>query len=226
MTFPVVQATAVTHYSANQTSHLINLPAGIAAGDLLLLWFCVDSEETVTTPAGWTIAAGPLDNVDTSVLYKKIASGSEGSTVTIVTDSSESSSAVAYRISGVTAEVYSGSVPTDSIANGPTPTASASADSLVVTFGSTLGGGTITDIQNGPATAVIGNGNPATSSSTVAAVSYYKHDCTQSGVAVFPFVWLYSTSLDQRMVTAVLHGTASGGGGSAFSLSRVVNRGV
>lgn len=101
--FPVVAATAITDYSADQTSHVINLPASIAAGDLLLLWFTMDNAagSAITTPSGWTLEEATIaaTNTDFGYLFSKVASGSEGSTVTVTsTGTSQSSAAIAVRL--------------------------------------------------------------------------------------------------------------------------------
>ena len=100
--FAVVAATATTDYSADQTSHAINLPSGITAGDLLLLWFTMDGTtgNTITTPTGWTLeeATNVASPGDLGYLFSRTADGSEGSTVTVTTSASQSSSAIALRI--------------------------------------------------------------------------------------------------------------------------------
>lgn len=138
MTFPVVAASAATNASADQTTHVINLPSGIAAGDLLAVWFTKDATGgTVSTPSGWTLS-GSASATDTAHLFTRTASGSEGATVTITTSLSESSSAVALRITGWTsfsADVnFQATTSVFGCGNAITPTPTVTTKSLAVAF--------------------------------------------------------------------------------------------
>lgn len=75
MTFPV-RSTTTTAFGTAATSHNVNMPATVAAGDLLIMWFFMGpSPGTVTEPSGWTrIAQGICQ------LCWKIADGTEGGT--------------------------------------------------------------------------------------------------------------------------------------------------
>ncbi len=95
--FPVVQSSATTQINTNQATHSINMPAGVAAGDLLLvfaglasdskwdvgLWDQAtwDANTTVSPPVGWTehydLASGTNGR---ACVYSKVASGGEGAT--------------------------------------------------------------------------------------------------------------------------------------------------
>jgi hypothetical protein len=70
----------------------VPLPTGHAAGNLLLLVITSDSIKTATVPAGWarvfgiqagTSSASPFAAYPTTVVYYKIDSGSEGSSVSV-----------------------------------------------------------------------------------------------------------------------------------------------
>lgn len=104
MAFPVVEATATTVNETRATSHPVNLPSGITAGDLLLMAFYSRGSVTITWPSGWTevdqyaYTAG-VKNVTGGIAYR-IADGSEGSTVTVTINSSRRIAAVIWRISG------------------------------------------------------------------------------------------------------------------------------
>lgn len=105
MAFPPVAATNSGSQTANSTTHTINLPTGIAAGNLLLVFFSNDGLATasVTTPAsGWTELGTQLmlsDSARLTVFYR-VADGAEGSTITITTSATEQSTHVSYRITG------------------------------------------------------------------------------------------------------------------------------
>jgi hypothetical protein len=99
MAFPSVAATN-TSTAAASTTPSVSLPASISAGDLLLIAVYTGSGSTVTA-TGWTsvysntnIGSGTL-----AILYK-IASGSEGASVTVANSPGFSSAHLAYRITG------------------------------------------------------------------------------------------------------------------------------
>lgn len=98
MAFPVIQATNVTDNPAG-TSHTINMPSGIQVGDLLLVFFGSDGDNTITDSQTFTVLAQESNDTASfgAVLYK-IAAG--GDSLTITTSVSEPSSAIAYRIDG------------------------------------------------------------------------------------------------------------------------------
>lgn len=54
MGFPVILSVTETSFDTNTTSHLVAMPAVVAAGDLLVILFANDADSTVTTPSGWT----------------------------------------------------------------------------------------------------------------------------------------------------------------------------
>lgn len=100
------------------TTHPLNLPASISAGDLLLVFANFNGGPTVTDPAGWTVILGNyVGNVDEPRIYAKIASGSEGSTVTVTLNTSQRASAVSYRITGNRNGVTSSEIALSSVAN-------------------------------------------------------------------------------------------------------------
>lgn len=98
MGFPTVAARAVGRTSTtNTTSHPITLPAGIVAGDLLVVFFSATGVPVITHPADWFRydyydAAGTV----TGGFWYKWASG--GDTLTLITDSPLQSSHISYRI--------------------------------------------------------------------------------------------------------------------------------
>lgn len=211
MAFPSVVTTATTAYSANQTSHTVNLPSSIASGDLLLIWFCRDNTTgSVTAPSGWTTERGPLDQSDQSYLYSKIATGSEGATVTVATSNSESSTSVALRISGRVSHVSGSSVAgSGQYANPPSVTATRSADSLVIHFGSALGNATISSSPNGDVTTLFEVGNSGDSNNTVTAFSIWAQCAVQDNMDIIVMPWHWNTSQAHRMATVLVQGTAS-----------------
>lgn len=80
--FPEFIGRANTPRTSQQTSHVVNLPSGIQAGDILVAIYAA------TNPANWTNLQGFSDmGGEMGTLYK-VATGSEGSTVTLVGSSS------------------------------------------------------------------------------------------------------------------------------------------
>lgn len=103
MAFPAVQATNTTNGTAASASAVVNLPAGIVAGDLLLvLHRSADGTALhAVSGGGWTNLFN--DNSDASndriSLWYRQADGTEGATITITQTSSKFAS-LAWRITG------------------------------------------------------------------------------------------------------------------------------
>jgi hypothetical protein len=103
MAFPVDAARIGTGGSTAATNKVCNLPTGISSGDLLLLILRSAGADTHSTPTGWTALAlnNGADAADdiTSVFYR-VASGTEGSTVTVNGTASLKFAAICWRITG------------------------------------------------------------------------------------------------------------------------------
>lgn len=83
MAFPTSSSATITQISASLTSHVVNLPASITAGQLLIAVVSVRNLGSWTPPSGWTERASQdSGGVGELTLFTKIADGSEGSTVT------------------------------------------------------------------------------------------------------------------------------------------------
>jgi hypothetical protein len=52
-----IEATATYSLDSGSTTHAVSLPAGISAGDLLLMCFVRHDQGAITTPSGWTLLA-------------------------------------------------------------------------------------------------------------------------------------------------------------------------
>ena len=103
MAFPQVAATNSGNSGANATSHVINMPAGVAVGNLVIVCFCSDNDLTtvsVSSGTGWAqlFTAARSGSCRVSV-YWKVADGS-GDNLTIDTSASEGSAHTSYRITG------------------------------------------------------------------------------------------------------------------------------
>jgi len=105
VSFPQVTTSIGTSDVSTTTSHTVNLPAS-ASGRLLLGFFSHDYAlgETVTWPSGWTALGGDsLGGSQLAVWMEvryKIATGSEGSTMTITTTSSSLAASHVFDITG------------------------------------------------------------------------------------------------------------------------------
>ncbi len=106
MAFPAVQDTATSlEDTGNVTSHTVTLPANISSGDLLLIMFSVDADETITWPSGANDAFTEFANLASgtgctfAIAYRQ-ANGLEPSTVEVTTGSAERSAHISYRITG------------------------------------------------------------------------------------------------------------------------------
>lgn len=103
MTFPQVAAVNGGKDSEDVTEHTVNLPGGIQAEDLLLVFFATDGAPTITFPNGWVrrISHSSGTSVRLAAAYK-IADGTEGATITVTTSSAQMAAHISYRITGYT----------------------------------------------------------------------------------------------------------------------------
>ena len=95
---PSVASTDTSATTTAGTSHTVNLPLGVQAGDLLIV--CLDKGSTAATVnalAGWTEL---LDENSANGLYiaYRWADGTEGATITLTTSASTRSAENVYRI--------------------------------------------------------------------------------------------------------------------------------
>jgi hypothetical protein len=102
MSFPVVAAVNGGGETSDATNHTVNLPAGIVAGNLLLVFFCSDDDaEAITFPGGWTqLFQDSGSTYMTFGAWYRIADGTEGATITVTTASAEMTAHTSYRITG------------------------------------------------------------------------------------------------------------------------------
>jgi len=119
---PLVASVTETAFGTATIDHYVNMPATVNAGDLLIVLFVNDKNESVTTPGGWSLLASDSNGAQHVRLsaYYKIAAGTEGgTTVNFVTSASEQAAAQVYRITN-----WHGTTPPEiSISAGGTSTA-------------------------------------------------------------------------------------------------------
>ena len=100
MSWNVVTTTSIV--STNEINHLVSLPAGIVAGNLLIVAFAADGGPSIDFPAGWTLLFmndTPTQLTTLAVAYRQ-ADGTEGASITVITGLSEQSAHNSYLISG------------------------------------------------------------------------------------------------------------------------------
>lgn len=82
------------------TSHTVNLPSGIIAGQLLGIWFSWNATSaTPTLPEGWAQRTLETSSNSGGTLQVRQADGTEGGSITVTTDVACKSCAVAFRVS-------------------------------------------------------------------------------------------------------------------------------
>jgi hypothetical protein len=117
--FPAVAASNTSANNSAQSSHSVNLPASIAAGDLLVIGIAaarrnasnVRVDGTFSTPSGWTElfqATNPSNNDDVRLaVYSRVASGSEGAAVSVATANNTRTASLSLRITGAEGSIAS-----------------------------------------------------------------------------------------------------------------------
>lgn len=102
--FPVVAGdNTYSSGGSNLTSHPLNMPISIAAGDLLIAIVALGTNGTTNSISGWSRISG--GDTNRNLVYAKIASGSEGSTQSLVLDPAKNCRAVVVRITGAHASM-------------------------------------------------------------------------------------------------------------------------
>lgn len=99
--FPVVEGTNVggTSGFSFTATFAAPLPSGIQSGELLIV-FCHFGNGTLTTPSGWNLLFTATAGTGRFSGFYRVATGSEGSTVSITGSASSSWAINSYRISG------------------------------------------------------------------------------------------------------------------------------
>lgn len=157
MSFPTVAATNTTNNAVNNPTKAINLPASISSGDLLIIVlaaYATAGAVSITTPSGWSVLFSVVGsgNLRRVAGFYKVASGSEGATVSITFSRNVSCAANSYRITGYTGTPEAGTATTGSSTAPNPPSLSpswGSGDILwLAVFGNVSPGGTITSPTN------------------------------------------------------------------------------
>ena len=101
-TFPTIAAVNGGNNATNNVNHTVNLPAGIVAGNLLLVFFASDSVDAVTFPGGWTELYDAQDGTHRHVGKYRVADGGEGATIVVTTTNPQMSAHTTYRVTDYT----------------------------------------------------------------------------------------------------------------------------
>jgi len=141
--FPLVNSPTLT-ILPNADPIVVNLPSGIVAGNGLIIIVTQYDGGTFTTPTGWTLinsTKNTATNAPRTAVYARVATGTEGSTVTISTNAGlQEATAIAFRVTNwfgaITAGIEATAIQeTTTTPNPPSETASwGSADNLWIAY--------------------------------------------------------------------------------------------
>jgi hypothetical protein len=144
MAFPVIAASQTSTDEAS--AYLMTMPAGVTAGDLLIMAYLYLGGGNPSTPSGWSVLQTPTVEGELGVAaYYKTATGSESGTTVDTGVSAHSIVGWAWRITGwdgtTPPEVTRASATANATANPPSETASWGAeDNLWIAFGGLMEG--------------------------------------------------------------------------------------
>ena len=97
--FPQVQSVTETSFAPDTLSHLVQMPATVDPGDLLVILISLDKDPPSATPGGWTQLFFLKQDADEFAGFAKDAVGDEdGTTVDVTTAVVASGAAQVYRI--------------------------------------------------------------------------------------------------------------------------------
>lgn len=215
MAFPTVAGTiATTNIGTAATSHTVNMPSGIQAGEtIILLWRTSTASGNTSLPAGdWTtiVDAALTDRV--GIAWRE-ADGTEGSTITVGTVGSTKFAALCFRVSGA-ADPSTSPPQISTVATGSsttpdpttcTPTGGAK-DYLWIWFGSWEGeqtsppAGNPTNYGSNIAGADTGTAGAVTANSRVAMATRELNAASED-----PGSWTISASDDWAAYTIAVH---------------------
>lgn len=104
MSFPTVESVTTTNFDTAVSSAPINLPSTINSGDLLLLFYTFEQNDSVvdiTGPSGWHEFHYGKSGAQRTGIYGKKAVGTEGGgTATLTLTDSSAGTGQVYRITG------------------------------------------------------------------------------------------------------------------------------
>ena len=134
-TFPELESTTSSATNAPSTSHSVLLDGLDSAGELLLAWLMFNADTTITGMTGWTALSSNTASPGRSAVYGKIATGSEGSSISATTSSSNAGAFIVQRISNNKGGLVAGTDYTVAVASAAT-TANPNPPSVTAGWGS------------------------------------------------------------------------------------------
>lgn len=174
-------ATSAPFYGATDTPTL-NLPTGVASGDLLIAVLSLNANRTITAPAGWTVESEDVDPVFSGRkgVYSRVADGSEGSSAVWTLSVGATTAALMLRITGADTSDPVTAITTEPANSATSPSVTTTAaDSLVLRLIGQSRDRTYT-APSGHTTAIQQGGNPS-----VGACSIAQATAGASGTAVW-----------------------------------------
>ena len=216
MTFPAITNTATSGSASSSTTHTVNLPATINANDFIVILAATDGAPTTVPPTGFT------EIFDTNELhvFVKVATGSEGSTVTFSTSAAESSAHITLvgdtwfeDLAGI--EISTSAGATSASPNPDSVTASWGSDDnlFVANFAASRGDRTTTGYPTNYAGSNIDNPNGGGASG--AQIACATRDLAASNDD--PGAFSMSGTAPNRASTIVIRPAAAAGGGRIMS---------
>lgn len=105
MAAPVDAGRATTSISSAANPWTVNLPGGIVAGHLLLMYVRSGGAQSFTTPSGWSkdgnigdFSSDAADDLNS--VFWRVADGTEGATLSLDVSASAKGAAIVWRITG------------------------------------------------------------------------------------------------------------------------------
>jgi hypothetical protein len=120
--------------STTGTSLSVPYPAGLQAGDILVLWIGSAGNGTFTTPSGWSVA---ISSSSGRAVYYKVATGSESGSlsVSVQSDSNSAKCGIMACVRDATT-VQAGTVGTNSTGDIDAPSITAAGAGVLLAFAS------------------------------------------------------------------------------------------
>lgn len=101
MAFPQIVASNFSGEESDVTTHGVDLPATVNAGELLLIYASINDPRTFTAPTGWTLIRELAFDLNAGAVFGKVAAGTEGGTsVTFDTSGTTRSAHYSIAVSG------------------------------------------------------------------------------------------------------------------------------
>jgi hypothetical protein len=177
--------------STTGTSLSVAYPAGLQAGDILVLWIASGGNGTYTTPSGWSVA---ISSSSGRAVYYKVATGSESGSlsVSVQSDSNAAKCGIMACVRNVST-ILAGSVGTANASDVDAPSISPVASGVLLAFSSHGERSHVVDAYPSGMTSMgvnpnnsSGGDNHASASQSVGA---YQNNCPAGATGAKNFDW-------------------------------------